>query len=59
MSLDKSIKSGKERRNPYRKPSPSCQNHGSCSFCRETRLYRLNKRKNSAKEQIRDYSLNG
>ena len=42
MSLDKSIQSGKEYRKPYRGAKAvdsSCRNHGSCSWCRENRLY--------------------
>lgn len=48
MSLNKAIKSGKEKRKPYRgakRVSKSCQNHGSCEYCLSNRLYKNKKRK--------------
>lgn len=48
MSLNKAIKSGKEKRKPYRgakRVSKSCQNHGSCEYCLSNRLYKNRKRK--------------
>ena len=47
MSLDKSIKSGKERRKPYRGVKAYCKvcrNHGSCDYCRNNRLHNTKKR---------------
>lgn len=47
MSLDKAILSGKEKRKPYRKAKAvdhTCRNNGSCSYCKENRLYK-NKKK--------------
>ena len=47
MSLDKSIKFGKERRKPYRGIKAyckMCRNHGSCDYCRDNRLYNNKKR---------------
>jgi len=46
MSLDKAIKHGKEKRKPYRKSKAfdhTCRNHGSCSYCRDNRLFSTNK----------------
>ena len=43
MGLEKSIKSGKERRKQYRGAKGidrSCRNHGSCIYCEENRRYR-------------------
>ena len=43
MGLEKSIKSGKERRKQYRGAKGidrSCRNHGSCLYCEENRRYR-------------------
>lgn len=43
MSLDKSIKYGKEKRKPYygsKAISCGCRNHGSCEWCRNNRLHR-------------------
>lgn len=40
MSLTKAIKSGKEKRKPYRKSKEfdsSCRNHGTCSWCKSNR----------------------
>ena len=44
MSLDKAIQHGKEKRRPYRGTKafdPACRNHGSCSWCRSNRLWRM------------------
>lgn len=46
MSLDKTIKSGKEHRKPYRKSKVfdgTCRNHGSCEYCKNNRLYSARK----------------
>lgn len=43
MSLDKSIKSGKEHRKQYRGSKAvdsTCRNHGSCKHCRDNRLHK-------------------
>lgn len=42
MSLEKSIKSGRERRKPYRGAKAfdkTCRNHGRCQWCRDDRLH--------------------
>lgn len=47
MSLDKAIKSGKEKRKPYRGAKAidcTCRNHGSCAYCRDGRLHNTKKR---------------
>ena len=47
MSLDKSIKHGKERRKQYRGTKAydkTCRNHGSCDYCRNNRLHNCKKR---------------
>ena len=54
MTLDKAIKYGKEKRKPYRKGkgvSPSCRNHGSCSWCRDCRLHSNKVREMKYKEE--------
>lgn len=43
MSLDKSIKSGKEHRNPKRKADRSCEVGGDCPFCQGNRTYAIKK----------------
>ena len=53
MTLNKSIKSGKEHRKEYhgaKAVDPACRNHGGCPFCESGRLH---KRK-SIKEKIKD-----
>lgn len=43
MSLDKSIKHGKDRRKPYRKSkrfNKGCRNHGACGYCAANRSHR-------------------
>lgn len=47
MSLDKAIKHKKEKRKGYRgskSVSCRCRNNGSCSWCRNNRLYKNIKR---------------
>ena len=58
MSLDKAIKSGKEKRKPYRKGKAvdgSCRNHGSCTYCTGNRKYHETKKLESAAEELDDY----
>lgn len=55
MSLDKSIKSGKEHRKRYsgaKAIDKTCRNHGSCPVCRDDRLYRFKKKEIAAKSEI-------
>lgn len=62
MSLDKSIKSGKERRKKYRGSasfSYHCRNHNpkrgvQCPACVDNRTFSNRRREESASEQIRD-----
>lgn len=58
MSLDKSIKSGKEHRKPYKGAKDAdrtCRNHGSCSHCENNRKYALIKSKEKSDESIKEY----
>ena len=58
MSLEKSILHGKDHRKPLRgsrRFDSSCRNHGSCSYCRDSRLVQSMKEDNRTKEQINDY----
>ena len=44
MSLDKSIKHGKEHRKPYTGSKAidcTCRNHGSCPWCEENRKHKF------------------
>jgi hypothetical protein len=48
VSLDKAIKSGKERRKPYRKAKAvdkTCRNHGGCPYCEGNRKHATDVRK--------------
>ena len=48
MSLDKAIKSGKERRKTYRKEKAvdkTCRNHGGCPYCEGNRKHATEVRK--------------
>lgn len=54
MSLDKAIKSGKEKRKPYydsRRFDHTCRNHGSCKWCEGNRTYNNKKKLQSVLAQ--------
>lgn len=60
MSLDKSIKHGKEKRKPYYrsgKYDKTCRPNGSCPYCRNNRLHKH--KKNDPINQIKDYEMKG
>jgi hypothetical protein len=51
MALDKSINSGKEKRQPYRDSrrfDRTCRNHGACGCCRGNRTYASDKSRQAA-----------
>lgn len=50
MSLDKAIKYGKEKRNPYRDRATGCGKY--CSWCIEDRLHSTRKRMIAIKERL-------
>ena len=57
--LDKAIQHGKEKRKQYRKSAAfdrSCRNHGSCSYCRDSRTYNNRRREIIAKEEIKEHA---
>lgn len=57
MSLNKAIKSGKEKRKLYtagKKIDRTCRNHGSCPWCEGTRTYNSRKKELAAKDQLKD-----
>lgn len=57
MSLNKSIKYGKEKRKEYRKSKLfdcSCRNHGGCPWCESNRQFFDKKRRKSADDQLKD-----
>lgn len=58
MSLDKSIRSKKEKRKPYKKSKAfdsSCRNHGSCPYCRDNRTYKVRKKLKASDEKIKEF----
>lgn len=58
MSLDKSIKSGKEHRKPYRGAKSidsTCRNHGSCGWCHGNRTHKNDKQEYSMNERMKDF----
>lgn len=58
MSHHKAIASGKEHRQEYRKAKAmftSCRNHGSCTWCLDTRTHNNTVRAMSADEQIVEF----
>lgn len=58
ISLDKSIKYGKEHRKQYigaKASDITCRNHGSCEWCHRNRIYKTEKRKLSIEQKLKDY----
>ena len=54
MSLDKSIKSGKEHRKEYRKSKrfdKTCRNHDGCPYCEANRKHSTKVRKMKGVEE--------
>ena len=54
MSLDKSILSGREKRQPYRgsgRFDRTCRNHGRCPYCANNRRHPQRKQEITLKEQ--------
>lgn len=59
MSLDKSIKHRKDKRQPYRGSARfdrSCRHGGSCDYCRNARLRHDARERAEASEQLSDLS---
>jgi hypothetical protein len=57
VGLEKSIKSGKEKRKPYRKGKafdPLCRNHNWCPVCKGNRLYSITKSLEKSKSLEQD-----
>ena len=53
MGLEKSIKSGKEKRKSYRRSKSvdgSCRNHGGCDWCLGNRLHKYKKKELKIKD---------
>ena len=58
MSFRKAIEAGKEpRRKRGIRFSPGCQHNGSCNSCRDNRLYRVNKRLEDSKDQMKSIEI--
>ena len=55
MSLDKSIKYGKEHRREYygsKRIDSTCRNHDSCPYCQRNRLYKKRKQQLSKEDDL-------
>ena len=58
MSLDKAIEHKKERRKPYRGAKAidcTCRNHGSCDYCKYSRLHNNMVRQNVMDSKLDEY----
>ena len=58
MSHDKSIRSSKSHRKPYRGAKAidaTCRNHGGCHGCLENRMHKNDKRELAAEQELREY----
>jgi hypothetical protein len=58
MSLDKAVLNGKEYREKYQRAKAvdrTCRNHGSCEFCKHSRLHSNYVRRLIADEQLKEY----
>lgn len=59
MSMDKSIKHGKEHRKPYRGSKAidrTCRNHGGCDWCEENRKHKYNKKMQALNDKLKEWS---
>jgi hypothetical protein len=59
MSLDKSIKHGKETRKPYYTAGrfdPTCRPNGGCPYCKNNRLHKKKKGEDACQAQLKDYT---
>lgn len=57
MSLNKAIEHGKEYRKLYtggKSVDRTCQNHGSCEWCKENRLYQQNKADEASRQALEE-----
>ena len=58
MGLEKGIKHGKEKREPYRRSKRfdrTCRNHGACGYCRENRTHASEVALQAAKHDVEQY----
>lgn len=59
MILDKFITHGREHRKPYQGEKvveKSCQNHGSCEWCKRNRTHKNNKRELKQAQELEEYN---
>ena len=58
MSLDKAIRSGKEKRKEYRGAKAvdrTCRNHGDCPWCASGRMYKTNRAREASEQRMKEY----
>ena len=56
--LNKAIEHKKEHRKPYygaKAIDHTCRNHGTCSWCKENRLYKNIKRKQKMLDKLKEF----
>lgn len=61
MSLDKSIKNGREYRIPYKGSKSfdhTCRNHGTCKYCKDNRLHKFKIREQIANDKLKEGDIN-
>lgn len=61
MGMEKEIEHKKEHRKPYRGAKAverTCRNHGGCKWCKGNRMYKHDKKKLRAKQELEEYGLN-
>ncbi|MBQ6554038.1 MAG: hypothetical protein IJL89_02290 [Firmicutes bacterium] len=57
MSLNKAVLHGKEHRKPYKGAKAvdgTCRNHGSCDYCKNNRMYSINKAIEKTDQMLKD-----
>lgn len=62
MGLEKAIKHGKEKRNPYvgaKAVDRTCRNHGSCEWCKGNRTYKNSKKELKNEKELKGYENGG
>lgn len=60
MSLEKSIKYGKDKRQKYRGANAvdkKCRNHGGCPWCLEDRTHKYKLAEEKSDDKIKEYEL--
>ena len=60
MSMEKAIKSGKEKRKEYtgsKAIDHACRNHGSCDWCKENRMIHSLKEEERTRYELENFDI--